>query len=132
VGGVNVAINKTVLAVTSPQGVTTAGCNTVTPPAACSSILPGTIVQYQLAVTLTGSGTAANVLITDNIPANTSYVAQSIRINGTAQTDQADGDNASCAGCGNATGTVSINLGNVTVGAGTPVTHVIDYRITIN
>jgi uncharacterized repeat protein (TIGR01451 family) len=132
VGSVNVAINKAVLAVTSPLGVTATGCNTVAPPVTCSSILPGTVVQYQLTVTLTGAGTAANVSITDNIPANTSYVSQSIRINGAVQTDQADGDSAACVGCGNAVGTITINLGNVTVGSGVPVTHLIDYRITIN
>lgn len=132
VAGVNVTIAKTVLAVTTPLGVTTTGCNSATPPAACSSILPGSVVQYQLAVTLTGSGTAANVLITDAVPANTTYVAQSIRLNGTAQTDQADGDNASCPGCGVAVGTVTVNLGNVAVTAGAPVTHLIDYRLTVN
>lgn len=132
VSGVNVAIAKTVIAVTSPFGVTTTGCNAPAPPAACNSILPGTAVQYQLTVTLTGAGIANNVLVTDNIPANTTYVAQSMRLNGTPQTDQAGDDNASCAGCGNAVGAVTISLGNVTVSAGTPVTHVVDYRVTIN
>jgi uncharacterized repeat protein (TIGR01451 family) len=89
-------------------------------------------VQYQLAVTLAGSGTVTNVLITDNMPANTTYVGQSIRLNGVAQTDQADSDNGSCPGCGNAVGTVTVNLGNVPVSAGTPITHLVDYRVTIN
>lgn len=133
VSGVNVGIAKTVLAVTNPFGVTTTGCNSATPPAACSNIVPGAIVQYQLTVTLIGSGTATNVLITDRIPSETTYVAQSIRLNGAAQTDQTDGDNASCPGCGAAgAGIVTINFGSVPVTPATPITHVIDYRVRIN
>ena len=132
VGAITVTIAKTVIAVTSPQGVTTTGCNAPLPPSTCSAFLPGSIVQYQLTVTLTGAGVAQNVLITDNIPANTTYVANSIRFNGAARTDQADADNATCPGCGNAAGTVTVNVGNVTVNVGTPVTHLIDYRVTIN
>lgn len=132
VSGVNITIAKTVIAVTSPAGVTTTGCNVPVPPAACSTILPGTMVQYQLTVTITGSGAATNVLITDNVPANTTYVANSIRFNTQPRTDATDADNASCPGCGNAVGTVTVDLGNVTVSAGAPITHVIDYRVLIN
>jgi uncharacterized repeat protein (TIGR01451 family) len=132
VSTVAVSIAKTVIAVTSPFGVTTSGCNVATPPPACTTFLPGTVVQYQLTVTIVGAGTANAVLVTDDIPANTTYVANSIRFNGVAGTDQADGDNISCAGCGSAVGTVSVNVGSVPVVVGTPVTHRIDYRVSIN
>ncbi len=137
VATVTVTLNKVVLAVTSPFGVTTTGCNVASPPAACNAIVPGTIVQYQVTVTITGDGTAQNVQVTDNIPANTTYVAQSIRFNfptappGT-RTDQVDADNASCTGCGNATGAVTVVIGDVAVTTGNPVNHVIDYRVSIN
>jgi uncharacterized repeat protein (TIGR01451 family) len=93
--------------------------------------VPGTVIQYQLTVTITGSGTALAVQVTDNIPANTTYVANSIRFNAAARTDVVDADNASCAGCGNATGAVAVVVGDVTV-AGAPITHLIDYKIIIN
>jgi uncharacterized repeat protein (TIGR01451 family) len=133
VGTVNVTLNKVVLAVTSPFGVTTSGCNSATPPAACAVLVPGTIVQYQVTVTISGTGTAQAVQVTDNIPANTTYVANSIRFNGAARTDAVDPpDNASCTGCGNATGTVTVLVGDVAVVAGTPITHNIDYKVSIN
>ena len=132
VGSVTVTLNKVVLAVTSPFGVTTGGCNVASPPAACTAFVPGTIIQYQVTVTITGSGTAQNVQVTDNIPANTTYVASSMRFNTLARTDIVDADNASCAGCGNAVGAVTVVIGDVPVVAGTPVVHNIDYRVSIN
>lgn len=132
VGTVAVSIAKTVIAVTSPLGVTTSGCNLASPPAACTTFVPGTVVQYQLTVTAAGSGTARAVRVTDDIPANTTYVANSIRFNAAARTDQADADNASCTGCGNAVGTVTVVVGDVAVVSGTPVTHRIDYKVSIN
>ena len=132
VGSVTVTLNKVVLAVTSPLGVTTTGCNVATPPAACTAFVPGTIVQYQVTVTVTGNGTAQAVQVTDSVPANTTYVANSIRFNAAARTDGVDGDNASCAGCGNAVGAVTVVVGDVPVVTGTPIVHLIDYKMTIN
>jgi len=132
VGMVAVTIAKTIIAVTTPLGVTTTGCNAGSPPPACTTFVPGTVVQYQLTVTITGGGTALGVLVTDDVPANTTYVAGSIRFNNAPRTDQADADNANCTGCGNAVGTVTINVGDVPVVAGTPVTHLIDYKVSIN
>jgi uncharacterized repeat protein (TIGR01451 family) len=132
VGTVTVTLNKVVLAVTSPFGVTTTGCNVPTPPAACTAFVPGTIIQYQITVTITGNGTAQAVQVTDSVPANTTYLANSIRFNAAARTDVVDGDNASCAGCGNAVGAVTVVVGDVPVVTGTPVVHLIDYKMTIN
>ncbi len=130
--GAGVTIAKNILAVTSPFGVTTTGCNGALPPAACTLIQPGTVIQYQLVVVITGSGTVQSVLVSDDIPANTTYIAGSIRVNGTVRTDAADGDNASCAGCASAAGTLTVNLGDVAVTPATPVTHLIDYKVSIN
>lgn len=133
VANVTVTINKVVLAVTNPFGVTTAGCNVASPPLACTAFVPGTVIQYQVTVTVTGAGTAQSVQVVDNIPANTTYVATSIRFNGAPRTDAVDAaDNASCSGCGNATGSVIVVVGDVPVIAGTPVNHVIDYKVSIN
>ncbi len=130
--GAGVTIAKSIIAVTSPFGVTTTGCNGATPPAACAVFQPGTVIQYQLVVVVTGSGTVQSVLVSDDIPANTTYAAGSLRVNGVARTDAADGDNASCANCGSATGTLTVNLGDVPVTPAIPVTHLIDYKVSIN
>ena len=125
-------LNKVILAVTSPFGVTTAGCNGASPPLACTMFVPGTIIQYQVTLTVTGNGTATAVQITDNIPPNTSYVAGSIRFNTAARTDVVDADNASCTGCANAVGAVTVLVGDVLAAPGTPVVHNIDYKVSIN
>lgn len=130
--GAVVAVAKTIIAVTSPAGVTAAGCNGAVPPAGCTAYVPGAIIQYQLTVTISGPGFAQAVQVFDDVPANTTYVAGSIRFNATPRTDQADGDNASCTGCGNAVGTLVVNIGDVTVAGGVPVTHLIDYKVSIN
>ena len=136
VASVTVTINKVVLNVFSPfaPAVAIGPCNSGAPPAGCSALIPGTVIQYQVTVTIIGNGTAQNVQVTDAIPANTTYAASSIRVNGVARTDAVDAlpDNASCAGCGNATGAVTVVVGDVAVVAGTPVTHVIDYKVSIN
>ncbi|MBI9077470.1 MAG: DUF11 domain-containing protein, partial [Desulfatibacillum sp.] len=62
------------------------------------SVIPGTILTYSIAGSNTGTATAENVVVTDLIPANTTYVANSIRIGAaggdystaTQQTDLAD------------------------------------------
>ncbi len=132
VGTVSVTLNKVVLAVTSPFGVTTTGCNVAIPPAACTAFVPGSTIQYQVTVTIAGNGTAQAVQITDAVPANTTYVANSIRFNAAARTDAADADNASCVGCGNAVGTVTVVIGDVPVVTATPVVHLVDYKMIIN
>jgi uncharacterized repeat protein (TIGR01451 family) len=77
--------------------------------------LPGATIAYQVIVTATGSGAAAASLFSDAIPANTTYVPASLRLNGTALTDAADGD----AGQFLATpARVTVNLGNLTQAAG--------------
>ncbi len=131
VAAVTVTIVKEVLSVTNPFGVVSGPCNVGAPPAGCSVFVPGTIVQYQVTVTVSGTGTAQAVTITDNIPVNSTYVANSIRVGAAARTDAVDADNASCSGCGNAVGTVAVVLGDITA-AGVPIINLIDYRITIN
>lgn len=131
VTAVTVTVTKVVLSVTNPFGVTTSGCNVASPPAGCSAFVPGSIIQYQVTVTIAGTGTAQAVTIIDNVPANTTYVANSIRFNTLARTDVVDGDNTSCSGCGNAVGSIAVVVGDVAV-AGTPVVHNIDYKISVN
>ena len=52
----------------------------------------GAALQYQVQATVTGTGTARSFAIDDLIPTGTTYVAGSLRLNGTALTDAADAD----------------------------------------
>ena len=54
--------------------------------------VPTAVVTYTVVITKTGSGTASNAVFTDNIPANTSYIAGSLRLNNAALTDPVDAD----------------------------------------
>lgn len=129
VGGELVSLAKTLLSVTDPFGTACA----VTGGNQSPCLVPGATLEYRITVTVTSAGgaVAQNLTITDNVPANTTYVPGSIRVNGAARTDAADADNASCAGCGNATGTLAVNLGNV-AGSATGAVTTIDYKVRIN
>ncbi|HMP41993.1 MAG TPA: hypothetical protein PKA05_16560, partial [Roseiflexaceae bacterium] len=64
----------------------------VTP--AAGSVVPGDVLTYTLLVANDGSSTATDVLVTDPIPANTSYVAGSLSENAAGRTDALDADSA--------------------------------------
>jgi uncharacterized repeat protein (TIGR01451 family) len=107
--GLGLMVNKTVASVLDPKG-------TAVP-------MPGAVLTYQIVVALPGVGTATNLVITDPLPANTTYVPGSIVVDGIAKTDAADADNAQFAA-----NTVSVSLGNVAA----PANVVITFRATIN
>lgn len=109
--GVGFVMNKTVLSVLDAQGT--------------AVVMPGAVLTYQIVATLSGAGTATNLVIADPLPANITYVPGSIVVNGIAKTDAADADNAQFIG---ATQTVSVSLGNVA----SPANIVITFRATIN
>jgi len=87
---------------------------------------PGTQLTYTMVITNNGAATANQVVLTDPIPTNTTYVAASITYNAATRTDAGDADNADY--------NVS-NLGKVTVNVGsmTPAQVVtITFKVTIN
>jgi uncharacterized repeat protein (TIGR01451 family) len=102
-------VNKTVVSVVDPNGT--------------AVLMPGTVMTYQIAVSLSGTGTATNLVIADPLPADTTYVPGSIIVDGITKTDTADADNAQFAA-----NTVSVSLGNVAA----PANIVITFRATIN
>lgn len=109
VSGVALSIVKTLASVLDPRG----GAN----------VEPGSVLTYRLTVTLTGTGSVNNLVITDPLPAETTYVAGSILVNGAARTDATDADNAGFSG-----NTVTVNFGNTA----SPIVHVIEFRATVN
>lgn len=88
--------------------------------------LPGAAITYQVVVTPTGTGTALAAAFRDAIPANTTYVAGSLRLNGTTLSDAPDGDAGSFV---TAPARVAVGLGDLTSAAG-PQTIV--FRVTID
>lgn len=89
--------------------------------------IPGARITYQIDVSITGSGTATAVAFTDSIPANTTYVANSLRLNSAALTDSADADAGQFTTA--PTNQVRIALGDLTSAAGT---QVLEFAVTIN
>jgi uncharacterized repeat protein (TIGR01451 family) len=102
--------------------------STVTDPFGGSRPVPGARIRYQVVVTATGTGTATGAAFRDPIPANTTFVPGSIRLNGNTITDStADADAGGYATSPAAA--VQVALGDLTQASG-PQTLVFD--VTIN
>lgn len=89
VSAVVVTVAKSIIEVN--DGFRTGAPNTVTG----GRFIPGAIVTYQLDVQVTGSGTAQNLLIIDDIRDDGTeivYVPSSVVVNGTGRTDASDTD----------------------------------------
>lgn len=79
--------------------------------------VPGATITYTITATTAGSGSLNGLTISDNVPANTSYVAGSIRLGTTALSDAADSDAGSYDGT-----KVAVALGTVAGGQTRTVT----------
>ena len=73
--------------------------------------IPGATIRYTITATVTGSGTATGVVITDLIPLNTTYIPNSLKLGGAALSDGADAD---AGDVGGTPVTVTVSLGNLT------------------
>jgi uncharacterized repeat protein (TIGR01451 family) len=89
--------------------------------------VPGARINYSIVVSVTGSGTATNAVFTDNIPANTTYVPGTLRLNATVLSDGADADAGDYAATPAAR--VRVALGPLTTASG-PQT--VTFAVTIN
>jgi uncharacterized repeat protein (TIGR01451 family) len=89
--------------------------------------VPGARINYTIVVTATGSGTAASAVFRDNVPANTTYVAGSLRLNTATLTDASDADAGAFAA--SPVPQVQIQLGNLTQASG-PQT--VQFSVVIN
>ncbi|GAB4277059.1 MAG: hypothetical protein Kow0092_32840 [Deferrisomatales bacterium] len=99
----------------------------VTDPFGGTEPLPGATLRYTVVVSVTGSGTAANVVLTDPVPAHTSYVPGTLTLNGGALTDEADGDAGDVGAT--AADTVTVNLGDL---AGGSADQTVTFDVTID
>jgi uncharacterized repeat protein (TIGR01451 family) len=88
--------------------------------------IAGAKLTYTITATVSGAETATAVVITDPVPAKSSYVAGSLKLNGAALSDVVDGDAGSVGG---APLTVSVGLGDLTSGS---APQVVSFEVTIN
>ena len=86
--------------------------------------VPGTVATFTIEARVSGSGEVANLVVTDAIPAGTTYAPGTLALDGSALSDAADGD----AGAASGTNGISVRLGNVAVGTRRAVT----FNVTIN
>jgi len=89
--------------------------------------VPGAVLTYTVTVTVGGTGTALGVVITDPIPADTTYNAGTLTLNAGALTDAADGDTGDVGGT--TAGTVTVDLGDLNIASGPQTTT---FDVTIN
>jgi len=95
----------------------------ITDPFGGSDPVPGAIITYTITATVAGSGSINALAITDNVPADTAYVAGSITLGGGPLTDAADAD------AGDFNGTrIRVLLGTVAGGQ----TRTVTFRTRIN
>ena len=84
-----------------------------------ATYVPGSIVGYELQITVSGAGDAENLVITDVMPADLEYQAGSLVVNGTPEDDDFAPAGTDNAGFDSGTQTITVDLG--TVAGGSPV-----------
>ncbi|MEQ1813846.1 MAG: DUF11 domain-containing protein [Candidatus Nitrotoga sp.] len=113
IGGLAVSVSKSVTFIQDPQGRT----------GNAAIIMPGTVLTYSVIVNVIGNGTANNLAFNDPLPAETSFVPNSITVNGAPRTDAIDADGADFTA-----NTINVIFGNTI----SPATHAIEFRVTVN
>lgn len=95
---------------------------TVVDPFGGDQAVPGSTITYQIVANVTGTGTLTNLVVSDPIPADTSYVPASITYEGAGQTDASDTDEGSFDGT-----QIAVDMGSVPSGESRTVT----FQVTI-
>ena len=96
---------------------------TVRDPFGGTGIVPGATITYAIRAEVRGSGSVSDLVVTDAAPADTTYVAGSLKLDGATLTDAADAD----AGRFGTSG-ISVDLGTVSGGWSRTVT----FQVTID
>lgn len=92
-----------------------------------SQPVPGATITYTITVDVVGSGTATASAVNDIIPTYSTYVANSIRLNGGALTDAIDADAGEFDT--SVVPTVVVRLGDLTQAGGT---QTVEFQVTID
>lgn len=114
------AVGSILIGITSVDLIKTAS---VSDPFGGTSAVPGSVVTYTITANVSGSGSVADLVVTDTFPAGTSYGAGTLALDAAGLTDASDAD----AGEATASG-ISVNLG--TVAGGT--SHSVTFDVTID
>jgi uncharacterized repeat protein (TIGR01451 family) len=85
--------------------------------------VPGSVITYTLTATVTGSGSLANLKVTDPIPAGTTYQPGTIELDGSGLTDAADADAGAFS-----SSNIAVSLGSVAAGA----TRTVKFKVKID
>ncbi len=96
---------------------------TVRDPFGGSQPVPGARITFQIVASASGSGSVSDLIVTDAIPASTTYAANSLALDSAPLTDLSDGDAGTASGSG-----ISVNVG--TTDAGT--SHTVTFDVTVN
>ena len=131
-GGVDAVVGLTT-ATANAQGIyavvttlaTLVKSYTVVDPFGGPTHVPGAVITYTITFSIAGTGTITGAQIDDVIPAFTTYVPNSMHLDGnlTALTDTADADEGEFTGTG-----IVVDLGSVIA----PATHTVDFQVQIN
>jgi uncharacterized repeat protein (TIGR01451 family) len=90
--------------------------------------IPGAVMEYTITVTNSSTTTpAAAATLSDTIPANTTYVAGSMKLNSTTLTDVSDADGGVTTG--SPVTSISVNAGTIAASGGVAT---IKFRVTVN
>lgn len=89
--------------------------------------VPGAAITYTITASFSGSGTAEGVVVTDAIPASTTYKAGTLALNGASLTDPKDADSGDVGGT--TPGVVTVSLGDMPAGS---ADQVIVFSVVIN
>lgn len=109
--------------IVSAATVTLVKSAVITNPLGTADPIPGATIIYTIVATVAGSGSVSGLAITDNIPADTSYVPGSITLGGAPQSDGVDAD------AGDYNGTrINVALGTVAGGQ----TRTVTFQTTID
>lgn len=88
-----------------------------------NTAISGSIITYTLTTQLSGTGTLSSASIADAIPAETVYVAGSMRLNGTPLSDAPDSDSGQLTAAG-----IQVDLGSLTA----PATQTVTFQVKLN
>lgn len=132
-GGAVVQVTKTIVSVQPTSGTplfNPIGSPALSPVSSGDPALrPGSIITYRIVASFVGTGTVDNLNISDPLPADTTYVPNSLTVDGVAKTDSAvDADNADVTG-----NTLTVARGSVATAVAAPAANiVIEFRAIIN
>lgn len=96
---------------------------TVADPFGGTEAVPGAVITYSITASVLGTGSINNLLITDAIPADTTYTVNTLTVDGGARSDAADADNGQASAAG-----IEVLIGEAVAGSA----HTVIFAVTID